>query len=149
MDPQTVMKLREKGFLKVLGKMQGFMYRVSGGALMGKTEGVPTLLLTTTGRKSGRPRTTPLLYLREGENYIVVASCAANPKHPAWWLNLEKNPEATIQVGSEKIRVRAERADPAEKKRLWPTLTETYQGFAVYQENVERDIPVIFLRPVR
>jgi deazaflavin-dependent oxidoreductase (nitroreductase family) len=147
MDPQTVMKMREKGLLNVVGKIQAFVYRLSGGALLGKTDGVPTLLLTTTGRKSGRPRTTPLLYLREGESYVVVASSAAKPQHPAWWLNLEQNPEATIQVGAQKIRVRAERADPAEKQRLWPTLTKMYEGFAVYQENVERDIPVVFLRP--
>jgi deazaflavin-dependent oxidoreductase (nitroreductase family) len=141
------MNLQRKGILKVLGKMQGFMYRVSGGALMGKTDGMPTLLLTTTGRKSGQPRMTPLIYLRDGGNYVVVASSAAKPTHPAWWLNLEKNPAATIQVGSDKIQVRAEKADPAEKGRLWPTLTKTYQGFAVYQENVERDIPVVILRP--
>ncbi|MCZ6571036.1 MAG: nitroreductase family deazaflavin-dependent oxidoreductase [Deltaproteobacteria bacterium] len=142
------MKLHKSGVGKIFYKLQTVAYRLTGGALGGVTSGVPTLLLTTTGRKSGRARTTPLLYLEDGSDYVVVASSAAQPTHPAWWLNLEKNPDATIQIGSEKKAVRAAQADGNEKKRLWPRLTEIYEGFQVYQDNVKRDIPVVILTPV-
>ncbi len=148
MDPETVIKLHAKGYAKIAYKLQTFLYRFTNGALGGKTEGVPVLLLTTTGRKSGQARTTPLLYMEDGTNYVVVASSAAQPRNPSWWLNLEKNADALIQIGSEKKAVRATRADKNEKKRLWPGLTAMYRGFQVYQDHVERDIPVVILTPV-
>jgi deazaflavin-dependent oxidoreductase (nitroreductase family) len=103
------------------------------------------LLLTTTGRKSGRERTIPLLYLQDGEELVVVASNGGAPRHPAWWLNLEANPRATVEVGDRKLRVRAEQASPEEKERLWPKLVAMYSSYEDYQKRTEREIPVIIL----
>jgi deazaflavin-dependent oxidoreductase (nitroreductase family) len=109
--------------------------------------GSPVLLLTTTGRKSGKERTVPLLYLGDGENMVVVASNGGTPKHPAWWLNLEANPEATVEIGSRKLWVRVEKASPEEKKRLWPRLVAMYGGYETYRRRTDREIPVVLLSP--
>jgi deazaflavin-dependent oxidoreductase (nitroreductase family) len=98
--------------------MYRFCYQLTGGAIGGGSAAMPILLLTTTGRKTGRPRTTPLLYVTDGENIVVVASNAGRPRHPFWWLNLQENPEAEVQVRSEKRRVKAEGASGEERKRL-------------------------------
>ena len=111
--------------------------------------GSPVLLLTTTGRKTGRWRTSPLLYLEDGENMVVVASNGGAPKHPAWWLNLEANPEATVELGSRKLRVRAEKAGGEKRRRLWARLVEMYPAYEDYQRRTTREIPVVILRPQR
>ena len=105
------------------------------------------MLLTSTGRKSGQPRTAPLLALQDGENMVIIASNGGSDKHPVWWLNLQNQPEAGLQLGSEKKRVRAERANDEEKARLWPRLVEMYASYADYQKKTERAIPVVILRP--
>ncbi len=124
------------------------MYRVTNGKAGGRLAGGPVLLLTTTGRKSGRERTVPLLYLPDGENLVVVGSNGGTATHPAWWLNLRSNPEATVEVGGRKTRVRAEEAGPAEKERLWPSLVEMYGGYEGYRRRTDREIPVVILRPL-
>ncbi len=87
-------------------KVHVALYRAGGGRVGGRLrKGVPVLLLTTTGRKTGRRRTTPLLYVEEGDRYVVVASAGGAPSHPAWYLNLRSNPAATIQVGGRKLAV--------------------------------------------
>jgi F420H(2)-dependent quinone reductase len=106
------------------------------------------LLLTTTGRKTGREHTVPLLYLRDGEGVVVVASNGGTASHPAWWLNLMTNPEATVEVGGRKVLVRAEEVGSEERKRLWPELVEMYGGYEDYQRRTDRKIPVVFLHPV-
>lgn len=106
------------------------------------------LLLTTTGRKSGKKRTIPLLYLEDGENLVVVASNGGTATHPSWWLNLRVDPEATVEIGGRKLRVRAEKALPEEKERLWPRLVAMYGGYEAYQRRTDREIPVVVLRPV-
>ena len=111
--------------------------------------GSPVLLLTTIGRKTGRRRTTPLLYLENGENMVVVASNGGAPKHPTWWLNLEANPEATVEVGRRKLRVRAEKAGGEERRRLWTRLVEMYPAYEDYQKRTTREIPVVVLCPQR
>ena len=125
------------------------MYRATGGRVAGRVMGSPVLLLTTTGRKTGRRRTSPLLYLEDGENMVVVASNGGAPKHPAWWLNLEANPEATVEVGSRKLRVRAEKARGEERRCLWARLVEMYPAYEDYQRRTTREIPVVILRPQR
>lgn len=136
--------------LKLLNAMTGAnvkLYRLSGGRLGGKVSGAPVLLLDHLGRKTGRPRTTPVLYMPDGDNLIVVASRAGSDVDPAWWLNLKANPATTVQVGSERRRVVARQATPEEKQRLWPRLVDAYSDYAVYQRRTAREIPVIVLAP--
>jgi len=123
------------------------LFRATGGKFGGRLAGGPVLLLVATGRKTGRHHTTPLLYLRDGEDYVIVASNGGAAKHPVWWLNLKANPEATVEVGDRTLPVRAEEATPAEKARLWPGLVEMYGGYAGYQRKTDREIPVVLLRP--
>ncbi len=133
--------------MKAIGRIHRALYRLTRGALGGRLAGKPMLLLTTTGRKTGKSRTTPLQYLEDGENMVVVASNGGNPRHPAWWFNLERHPEAEVQVGKVTRRVRAETASAEERSRLWPLLVETTPGYAEYQKGTERTIPVVILRP--
>ncbi len=133
--------------MKTIGKIHHGLYRLTGGALGGRLAGNPMLLLTTTGRKSGKSRTTPLLYIRDGENMVVIASSGGGPRHPAWWFNIDTNPSATVQVGKETKRVRAETVNEEEKRRLWPLILEAYAGYQGYEDETERTIPVVILRP--
>ncbi len=110
--------------------------------------GAPVLLLTTTGRKSGRPRTTPLNYLQDGESKVIVASNGGNDQHPAWYLNLRAKPDVEVQVGRERKRARAEVAVGEERARLWPLLVQMYSGYGEYQKEMKRTIPVVILRPL-
>ncbi len=132
---------------RVATKLHAFVYRVTGGRLGGRMVGAPVLLLTTTGRKTGKQRTIPLLYLEDGENLIVVASNGGTPRHPAWWLNLRADPEATVEAGRRELRVRAEEANPEEKERLWPKLVAMYGPYESYRRRTDREIPVVILRP--
>ena len=126
-----------------------FIYRATKGAVGGRVMNSPVLLLTTKGRRSGRRRTVPLLYLADGDDVVLVASNGGAVKHPTWWLNLQADPEAEIQIKGSRLRVRAEKAGAEEKQRLWPLLTQMYSGYRRYQEMTTRDIPVVILRPVR
>jgi deazaflavin-dependent oxidoreductase (nitroreductase family) len=124
-----------------------FLYRRSGGRLGGKFKGAPVLLLDHVGRKSGRARTSPVLYLEEGPNLVVVGSRGGSEAMPAWWLNLKANPETSVQIGTQRRTVVARQATAEEKGRLWPRLVEMYDDYAVYQRRTDRDIPVIILSP--
>lgn len=106
----------------------------------------PVLLLTTTGRRSGEPRTTPLVYARDGERFLIVASLGGYDHHPQWYLNLLEEPAAAIQVGAERIAVRAEVA-AADRERLWAIVSDGYPTYLEYQQATEREIPVVVLRP--
>jgi deazaflavin-dependent oxidoreductase (nitroreductase family) len=110
--------------------------------------GNPVLLLNTVGRKTGKGRTTPLLYLPDGDSTVIVASNGGAARHPAWWLNLREMDEATVEVDGREVRVRAEEVGGEEKRRLWTRLVEAYPGYASYQKKTEREIPVVRLRPV-
>jgi deazaflavin-dependent oxidoreductase (nitroreductase family) len=129
-------------------KLHTYIYRATGGRLGDRVVGAPVLLLTATGRKTGRRHTTPLLYLEDGENFVVVASNGGAPRHPAWWLNLRADPEANVEIGGRELRVRAQKASPEEKERLWPRLVAMYGSYENYQCRTDREIPVVILRPV-
>src|SRR5205823_1701946 len=107
--------------------------------------GVPTLLLTTTGRRSGQPRRTALIYGRDGDRYLVVASKGGAAEHPQWYLNLREQPEVALQVGAERLRARARTATPEEKPRLWHQMTQIWPDYDAYQTKTTRDIPVVIL----
>jgi len=131
-----------------MSTLNTWVYRASGGRLGGKfLHGAPVMLLTTTGRKSGKRRTSPLLYMRDGENVVCVASKGGMPRHPLWYRNLQANPEVEIQIGTEVRRMKAVVATPEQKAQYWPRLVAMYPDFDDYQARTERDIPVIVLSP--
>jgi deazaflavin-dependent oxidoreductase (nitroreductase family) len=109
--------------------------------------GVPTLLLTTTGRRSGVKRRTALIYGRDNADYVVVASDGGAPGHPAWYLNLEANPDVEIQVFDKVVPATAHAATGAERERLWALMLQTWPAYEAYQKKTERQIPVVVLTP--
>ena len=123
------------------------LYKLTGGTLGANLGGRLMLLLTTTGRKSGKKRATPLRYLRDCETMVVVASNGGNKNHPAWLYNIQANPEATAQAGKKVTKVRAETANEEERARLWPLLLEAYHGYQDYEDETERTIQVVVLTP--
>ena len=121
-------------------------YRMTGG-LVGGWLGAPMLLLTTTGRRSGRPRTLPLLYLKTDRGYALVASYGGSDRHPAWYLNLVAEPRVEVQVGPRRMKALAETSDPARRAELWPRLVALHRGYEDYQAKTEREIPVVEILP--
>lgn len=109
---------------------------------------LPTLLLTTKGRKSGEPRALPLIYGTAGDSYVVIASKGGMPTHPLWYRNLEAAPDCEIQVGAKRMRARARVAEGAERERLWRQLAEIYPPYLDYQKATKRTIPVVVLDPL-
>ena len=132
--------------VRLAGRLHVRLYRLTGGRFVGRVARSPILLLTTTGRRSGEPRTAPLLYLRDGERLAIVASFGGHPKHPVWYLNLTANPQVQIQVGRERFAATASTATAEERKRLWPKFVEMYPGYAGYQEKTTREIPIVLLQ---
>jgi deazaflavin-dependent oxidoreductase (nitroreductase family) len=120
-------------------------FRANGGKVGGPFEGAPLLLLTTTGAKSGKKHTTPVMYLEDGDRVLVFASKAGAPSNPAWYHNLRANPEATVEVGTDTYRVAAEVLEGEERDRLYAKQAAAYPGFAEYQEKTDRVIPVVAL----
>ena len=106
------------------------------------------LLLTTKGRKTGRPGTTPLIYARNGDGYVVVASRGGAPEHPGWYRNLVKNPDVEVQVEEDVFDARARTAEGAERERLWKTVNEVWPHYEEYQRRTDRTIPVVVLERV-
>jgi deazaflavin-dependent oxidoreductase (nitroreductase family) len=107
--------------------------------------GTQTLILTTRGRRSGEPRRNALIYGRDGDDYLVVASMGGAPRHPKWYLNLVDNPEVEVQVKADRFRAKARPATPEEKRRLWPIMVEHWPSYDDYQRRTQRDIPVVIL----
>src|SRR6266513_116131 len=118
-----------------------FLYNVSGGRIGGKMGKLPVLLLTTTGRKTGKQRTLPLGYIMDDSSYVITASAGGADKHPGWFFNVRSTPNVTIQVKDQKIRAVAEVAGPEKKSELWPQLLKVSPGFAAYQQRTSREIP--------
>ncbi len=126
-----------------------FIYRLTGGKVMGSFGANPILLLDMVGRKTGKKRTTPLMYIRDGNNYVITASAGGADINPAWYYNLKGNPETTIQVLGNKINVIAQEASPDKRKRLWTQLTSLAPQFKQYEKKTKRTIPMFILRPVK
>jgi deazaflavin-dependent oxidoreductase (nitroreductase family) len=124
------------------------IYRATSGRLGGTFRGAPVMLLTTTGRKSGKPRTTPVLYVRDGETLATVASNGGKARDPQWWSNLRANPAGTVQIKGQLMTVKSRKADPQEKERLWRLLTGVYPTYDEYQTKTNRKIPVVILQPL-
>jgi deazaflavin-dependent oxidoreductase (nitroreductase family) len=133
--------------LALLGEEHIRRYQETDGDIGYLWNGAPTLLLTTTGRRTGEARTSALIFGRYGKDYLIVASMGGAPKHPQWYLNLTANPEVEIQVKDEHIRTTARTATPEEKPRLWGVVTGVWPNYDVYQTRTERDIPVVVLSP--
>jgi F420H(2)-dependent quinone reductase len=123
------------------------VYRATGGKLLGRMGKSPILLLNTVGRKSGKKRTTPLLYVMDGEDFVIIASKGGAPSHPAWYLNLMSTPDATVEVGDREVRVKAKEVDGEEKIRLWQMMVQIYPTYDDYQTKTKREIPLLLLRP--
>lgn len=133
--------------LRAMGKFNVPVYRATRGRLMGKVGRAPVLLLTTTGRKSGQRRTAPVVYLADGERYVVIGSNAGNARMPAWALNLRANPDAGVEVYGDRRRVRARVAEGEERADLWRRMNEQYAGFDDYRARTDREIWVFALEP--
>ncbi|USX47475.1 nitroreductase family deazaflavin-dependent oxidoreductase [Dietzia kunjamensis] len=138
----------------MMSRVNTWAYRVSGGRVGGSWRvgsalraPVPVCLVTTTGRKSGEPRTVPLLHLPDGDRVLLVASQGGLPKHPQWYYNVLADRNVTVQVGRRRRAMTAREATPSERAELWPRLVERYADFADYQANTSRVIPVIICEP--
>lgn len=151
---RTKMTMKRRGTRRerLWDRFHKVLYRASGGRVLGRftdDQGdSPVLLLTTTGRKTGKERTHCLLYLSDGDRSVVVASNSGADRHPAWFLNLEENPAVTVQAGRARQAATARVADAEERKALWPRLVEMYSGYDAYQADTDREIPVVVLEPV-
>lgn len=140
--------------MRTMSSIQVWLYRKTGGRIGGKwrvgsafPRGVPVLLLTTIGNKTGLRRTTPLLYIEDGPRLVIVASQGGLPRHPGWYFNLKANPDVEVEVGRETRAMRAREATPGERAGLWPRLVAHYRDFEQYQAWTERTIPVVLLEP--
>lgn len=138
-------KGKDMGRWDWVGRLHGAIYQKSGGRIGANLAGKPMLLLTTTGRKSGQPRTTPLLYYLDGDVPVIVASNGGQDRDPAWCLNLRANPEASVQIGGETFAARGEITGSEERARLWPLLQAYNKPYRDYARRTEREIPVVKL----
>ena len=131
--------------LALITTVHTWLYDVSGGRIGHRARQFRFLMLEHVGRKSGRHYRVPLLYLADGERWVLVASNAGDRRHPAWWLNLRARPEAAIQVGTERATVKAREAAGEERARLWTRLVSDYRWYDDYQRRAGRQIPVVIL----
>ena len=139
--------LVSRGLSKRTSDLHLALYRRTGGRLGGNIGPLPTLLLTTTGRKSGRPRTVPINYLRDGADYVVIASNSGRDAPPLWLLNLQSDPHATIEIGAATLPVLARPATAEEQSRLWPKLISRAYNYEEYRNHTARPIPLLILQP--
>lgn len=130
-------------------RLQVSLYRLSGGSIAGTFRGVPVLLLTTTGRKTGKKRTKPLLYMMNDTQIVLVASHAGAQTHPIWWRNLQQTPQAEVQIKRTILQVEAREATSEERERLWPQLVALYPDYETYQKRTTRTIPVVLLQKIQ
>jgi deazaflavin-dependent oxidoreductase (nitroreductase family) len=129
------------------GKLQARLYRLSGGRIGGRFGRGPVIVLTTIGRKSGQPRTTTVLYAKDGDRLVVVGSNTGSEQPPGWALNLEATPRATVLLGRERLRVRATELAGSERARLWDLMNDLYGGFERYTHRTDRKFKVFVLEP--
>lgn len=131
----------------IFWKIHPVVYRLTGGRLLGELMGMPVLLLTTRGRKSGKLRTTPLTFIPDGERFVVIGSFLGEPRHPGWVHNLRAEPRAQLQVGSTRHEVVAHEAEGEERARLWQAAVALGAGYEDYEGRTDRVIPVVVLTP--
>jgi deazaflavin-dependent oxidoreductase (nitroreductase family) len=134
-------------FIKWMSRVNTWMYTLTRGKRGGTFQKRPVALLTTTGRKTGQPRVSPLLYMREGDRVIVVASQGGREKNPMWYLNLKADPKVSVQIRDTVLDMTARDATPDERGQYWPKLVEMYPNFDVYQSWTDRVIPVVVCEP--
>ena len=145
MSDKEFARLRQ--FIKPFSRLNGFVYKLSGGRLTGKLRGRPVMLVTMQGVKSGKWRTIPLMHVPYEEGVIVVGSQGGAPKSPTWVKNLQANPDVIVQVQGKRMKLRARQVDDAEKAELWPTCVEHYREYDDYQARTDRNIPVFVCAP--
>jgi deazaflavin-dependent oxidoreductase (nitroreductase family) len=137
-----------KLLIKGLTRIHAAVFRVSGGKLLGRGAGMPVLMLTTTGRKSGQRRTTMLTSpLQDGDQLMLVASNGGNPRHPDWFLNLREDPHVEVTMNGRGRPMTARVADATERAELWPRIVADHANYGAYQAKTERDIPIVVLEP--
>jgi len=141
------MAATRNALVELFWKIHPKLYRWSGGRLGGKIMNMPVLLLTTRGRRSGAARTRALMYLPDGQTFVVIASMLGEPRHPDWWLNLKAQPKAEVEVGSRRVAVVAREAEGPERERLWNAVVRRQKDYAEYAERTTRRIPVVVLEP--
>lgn len=134
-------------FNKVMGALHVRVFRASKGRVGKSMQGAPMLLLNTSGARSGQPRISPLIYLADGDGYVIVASNAGQDHAPGWYYNLRAHPEASVEIGGTTTPVRAEEIDAVEKDALWPRLDAIFSGYAKYRARTTREIPLVRLTP--
>ena len=135
------------GFVRRAGRAHNYVYRATRGRVFGKSGALPLILLTTTGRRSGRERTTPVAALVEDDRMVVIGSNVGHDRQPTWALNLKSNPEAQVRFRGESRTVRARFTEGSERDALWQAMNERFAGYDDYQANTERRLPVIVLEP--
>jgi deazaflavin-dependent oxidoreductase (nitroreductase family) len=136
-------------FVHFVTRLHEAIFRASGGRVLGRAAGMPVVMLTTTGRRSGRPHTCMLTSpVKHRGDIVLVASYGGSDRHPAWFLNLQANPVVDVVMRDRSGKMRARIASPEEKAELWPQVTATYGDYAVYQERTKRDIPLVVLEPL-
>ena len=123
------------------------LYRLSDGRIGGRYDDAPVLILHHVGRKSGEPRETPLIYLRDGEDIVLVGSMGGSPTHPAWVYNLRDRPDVEVEIAGRRTPVRARQATADERERLWPSLLEMWPAWEDYARRTDREFPVLILEP--
>jgi F420H(2)-dependent quinone reductase len=128
-------------------QLHGWLVRHSGGRIAGRALGGDILVLRTTGRRSGRMRDAPLLYVAQGDGFVIVASNAASTRPPAWWFNLQDHPDAEAVLRGHTHLVRARAATEQERAELWPRLVRLYSGYTHYESIAKRELPVVVLEP--
>jgi deazaflavin-dependent oxidoreductase (nitroreductase family) len=133
--------------VRVLSRMHSAAYRLTRGVVGRRLAGNDMLLLTTVGRRTGRTRTVPLLYVCDGDAYVVVASYGGRHHHPDWYLNLAAGPSTFAQIRGTRVPVTARTASPKERSRIWPLVIAAHEGYRVYQARTTREIPVVLLEP--
>lgn len=136
------------GNVKRLSRLHTILFRVTRGLVGRRLVDNDMLLLTTRGRHSGTKHTVPLLYLRDGDSFVVIASYGGRPRHPEWYLNLVADPDVVVNLPGRRLRARARTASGAERAEWWPRVVAAYDGYAVYQSRTDRVIPLVLLEPI-
>lgn len=140
--------LGELATTRLVYSLHGTIYRLSGGRIFGRPLGCPVVLITTTGRTSGEPRTVPVFGFQDGQSIVVVPSNAGKQHYPSWYLNLSATPRARVQLGGEIRQVKAREATPSERERLWPYVASRYGGYTAYGRRTNRHIPIVILEQI-